>query len=465
MSLENEDSQREHLLSVCGPTGVAAQRVFRARPEAELVDRGALGESRVKFIHAADLHIDSPLRGLEVYDGAPLDQLRGATRVALQNLVSLAIEQAVEFVVIAGDLFDGKWQDMRTGLWTAARLRELDRAGIRVFLLQGNHDAASKVRQAVAWPDNVHVFSVKKPETILLDDLQVAIHGQGFAREKITADLAANYPIAVDGLFNIGVLHTSLTGSTEHDTYAPTTLSTLLTRGYDYWALGHIHARSDPPLSQEPYIAYSGNLQGRHIKETGVKGCLLVTVEEGELQPVEFAATDTLRWQLVDIPLRPGDGRDELLAAVETHLASAREAAAGFFSAVRLVVHGACEVHREIAHESQRAEIVAEIRNLANDLADDLWVEKIKLNTTAPVDLSALLQGKDLLGELLRSLHAARDDAEMLRELADDLKPLRAKATAELREAGVDIDDHDQMARWITDAEALLVARLTESKS
>ncbi len=419
----------------------------------------------MRFIHAADLHIDSPLRGLEAYDGAPLDQLRGATRDAFQNLTTLAIQRAVDFVVIAGDLFDGKWQDMRTGLWTATQLRELDRAGIRVFLLQGNHDAASKVRQAVRWPDNVHLFSVKKPETVRLDDLGVAIHGQGFAREKVMSDLAADYPPAIENHFNIGVLHTSLTGSTDHDTYAPTTLSTLLNRGYDYWALGHIHARSEPPLSQEPYVGYCGNLQGRHIKETGAKGCLLVAVDDGELQQVEFVPTDTLRWQRVEVPLQGSDGRSEMLAAVEERLSAAREAAEGRLVAVRLIIHGACELHREVANENQRAEVVAEIRNLANDLADDLWVEKIKLNTTAPVDLAALREGKDLFGELLRSLHAARDDVDALAELANCLEPLQKKAAAELSEAGIHLEDHAQLVQWLRDAEAILVARLTESES
>jgi exonuclease SbcD len=419
----------------------------------------------VKFIHAADLHIDSPLRGLEVYDGAPLEQLRGATRVALQNLIRVAIEQAVDFVVIAGDLFDGKWQDMRTGLWTATQFRELDRANIRVFLLQGNHDAASKVRQAITWPDNVSVFSVKKPETKLVEELKVALHGQGFAREKVTTDLAAAYPDAVEGYFNIGVLHTSLTGSPEHDTYAPTTLSTLRARGYDYWALGHIHARSEPALSHEPYVAYCGNLQGRHIKETGAKGCLLVSVADGESPQIEFVATDTLRWQLVEVSLQPADGRSELLSAVEQCLNVAREEADGRLAAVRLVIRGACEVHREIAQESDRAEIVAEIRNLANDIPDDIWVEKVELDTTAPVDLSALLLGKDLLGELLRSLRAAGEEPGTLDELSGYLKPLQDKAALELRESGIDLDDPRQLARWLTQAEAMLVARLTESES
>lgn len=419
----------------------------------------------MKFIHAADLHIDSPLRGLEVYDGAPLDRLRGATRAAMQNLVRLAIDQSVDFVILAGDLFDGKWQDMRTGLWTAAQFRELAQAGIPVFLLQGNHDAASKVRQAVTWPENVHVFSVARPETVVLEELNVALHGQGFAREQETTDLAAAYPDALQGMFNIGVLHTSLTGSPEHDTYAPTTMATLLARHYDYWALGHIHARSDPALSQDPYVAYCGNLQGRHIRETGAKGCLLVTVDDGELAGVEFVATDTLRWQRVTVTLQRSDGRQEMLETVQQALGSAVESADGRLLATRLALQGACELNREVAQPGTRAELVAELRNLANDMGNQIWIEKIVFDTTSPVDAEMLLGGHDLLAELLRSIRTAAGDPDQLAELADELKPLQEKAALELSEAGLDLSDPQQIAHWLRQAEAMLVTRLTEFES
>ncbi|MHB8952762.1 MAG: metallophosphoesterase family protein [Pirellulaceae bacterium] len=418
----------------------------------------------MKFIHAADLHIDSPLKGLESYEGAPLERLQGATRVGLENLVRLAVEHAVHFVIIAGDLFDGKWQDMHTGLWTAAQFRALERAGVRVFLLQGNHDAASRVPHAITWPSNVHVFSVERPETVILEGLKVAVHGQGFACEKISTDLAASYPEAVPHHFNIGVLHTSLTGNPEHDTYAATNLTVLLNRGYDYWALGHIHARSVPPLHELPYIAYSGNLQGRHIRETGAKGCLLVTVDQGDLTTVEFVATDTLRWQVLTISLDLAAGRGELLEAMRQQFVRCQESAEGRLIAARVVVRGMCELHRELTHAVARAELTAEIRNLASEVADDVWVEKIVFDTRPPVDANQLLQGKDLIGELLRSMHEVADDPAYLVELKNELKSLGDKASLELHEADVLWEDPRQLLDWLRQAEALLISRLTEDE-
>lgn len=417
---------------------------------------------RVTFIHAADLHIDSPLRGLEAYEGAPLQQLRGATRKAANALVQLAIEESVDFVVIAGDLFDGKWQDMRTGLWTAARFRELDRAGIQVFLLQGNHDAASKVRQAIRWPANVHVFSSQHPETVTLETLGVALHGQGFAHEKITGDLAARYPDATPGLFNIGVLHSSLTGSTEHDTYAPTRLAVLLNRGYNYWALGHIHARSDPPIQQQPFIAYAGNTQGRHVKETGAKGCLLVQIENGELCDVTFHATDVVRWERVEIELGLNDGRDALLQAIAGRLAALREHIDGQLLAARIVIRGACRLHHTLGNEADRDEIIAEIRNLANSLDQPTWIEKIVLETAPPVDLQRLRQGKDLIGQLLRGIERTADDADMLASLAESFQPIIDKAGSELNHIGLDFRDPEQLRYWIEQAEMHVVTQLLE---
>ncbi|MCA9141717.1 MAG: DNA repair exonuclease [Planctomycetaceae bacterium] len=416
-----------------------------------------------KFIHTADLHIDSPLRGLEAYEGAPVEQFREATRVAFENLVTLAIDRQVAFVVIAGDLFDGKWQDMKTGLWTAGQFRRLERETIPVYLLRGNHDAASKVRQAVSWPENVREFSVRKPETFLLEEFGVALHGQGFSHQECNDDLAATYPQSVDGMFNIGVLHTSLTGSAEHDTYAPTSEAVLRSKGYDYWALGHIHQRSEPPISSRPYIGYSGNTQGRHIRETGPRGCLLHTVVDGELDATEFIETDTLRWHLAEVNLNEQDNIVDLVKKVRQQVAACHEAGEGRFSAVRVVVRGACAAHRELVHALRREETLAEIRNLANEFDDEVWIEKIKFETKAPIDIEQLRKGSDLVSELLRTIDALRDDDTKLSELAEELSPLAAKATVELSECGIDLQDSTQLRDWLQQAEGLLVSQLLEA--
>lgn len=416
-----------------------------------------------KFIHAADLHIDSPLRGLEAYPGAPVEQLRAATRDAFENLVTLAMEQQVAFVIIAGDLFDGKWQDTKTGLWTSEQFRRLDRETIAVYTLRGNHDAASKVSQALSWPSNVHEFSVRKPQTFHLKEIGVALHGQGFRDQACSEDLAANYPDPVPGAFNIGVLHTSLTGHPDHPTYAETDEATLVGKGYDYWALGHIHQRSDPPIREQPFIAYSGNTQGRHIREPGPRGCLLNTVDDGELINVEPKETDVLRWYEAFVKLSESDGLSELHAKVREQLTTCRDESDGRFLAIRVVVSGASEAHRALVDPVKQEEARAEIRNQASDLADDVWVEKIKFQTRAPIDIEQLREGSDLMAELLAGIDELRQDGELLKTLTGELAPLATKAATELGHCEIQLDAPEQLRAWLDDAEALLVSRLAEA--
>jgi DNA repair exonuclease SbcCD nuclease subunit len=207
-----------------------------------------------KFLHAADIHLDSPLRGLQRYEGAPVEEIRQASRRALENLVQLALDQSVAFVLIAGDLYDGDWKDHRTGLYFVSQMVRLREAGIPVIAIAGNHDAANKMTRTLPLPENVHLLDHKKPETFLLEQPGVAIHGQSFATPSVLEDLSAAYPPAVGGMLNIGLLHTCATGREGHQPYAPCTIPGLISKHYDYWALGHAHgwARGAQPRAGNP---------------------------------------------------------------------------------------------------------------------------------------------------------------------------------------------------------------------
>ena len=195
----------------------------------------------MKFIHTADIHVDSPLVGLAAYQNAPVASLRTATRDAFSALVDLAIDEAVDFMVIAGDLYDGAWKDYNTGHYFVREMGRLNQAGVPVYLLHGNHDAESEMTKRLTLPPNVHLFDSKKPGSYRIEALRVALHGRS-CREAATLDnLAIGYPDAVPGWLNIGVLHTALEGYAAHPRYAPCSLAELTAKGYDYWALGHVH--------------------------------------------------------------------------------------------------------------------------------------------------------------------------------------------------------------------------------
>ncbi|MFZ2872387.1 metallophosphoesterase family protein [Zavarzinia sp.] len=355
--------------------------------------------SRFRFIHAADIHLDSPLRGLEADPDAPAGQIRQATRAAFRNLIDLAIDETAAFVLIAGDLYDGDWQDYRTGLFLVEEAARLGRAGIPLFLLYGNHDAASIITRHLRLPDNTKVFSAAKPESFILDDHAVALHGRSFPTRAVTEDLTLAYPPPLPGHLNIGLLHTAL-GNRDHDDYAPTTADALVAQGYDYWALGHVHARAHV-LAAPCHIVFPGNLQGRHVKETGAKGASLVTVEDGRIQSVEHRALDVLRWARPVVDLSPAADIDGALALVGRAIAAELDAADGRPVALRLHLTGRTAAHGHLTTrpEDFRQQVIAEGRHHG---AGRVWLESLRNETRPPADPALLAERPDVTGRLAR---------------------------------------------------------------
>ncbi|ABM36976.1 metallophosphoesterase family protein [Polaromonas naphthalenivorans] len=420
----------------------------------------------MRFIHTADLHIDSPLRGLSRYQGAPLERLRSATRRALERLVELAVDEKVDFVLMAGDLYDRDWQDFHTGLFVNAQLVTLKNAGIQVFIVQGNHDAQSHMTRQIPWPDNVKVFSSRTAETAHLKALGVAIHGHSFPNREVPENLVPGYPPALPGCFNIGLLHTSLTGTDGHDTYAPATLSDLKAKGYDYWALGHVHARQ--VVCEAPRVVFPGNLQGRHARETGPKGCELVTVE-GTAITARFVPLDVVRWHQVEIDMQPVLQLDDLRRQVVQALQSAVADAGEVLHAMRVVLTG--QTPLQALEASQPGTLEAAVQAAAQEVAGaDVWIEQVKLRLRSPLDRERIGQGGDALGELVRWVDELSSDGPALetfcREaLTEVLGKLPAEVQAalahELAESDIPrLDDAAALLALVKDAEATLLARL-----
>ena len=412
----------------------------------------------MRFLHAADVHLDSPLRGLERYEGAPVEAIRGATRRAFENLVSLAIEEAVDFVLLAGDNYDGDWRDYNTGLFFVAQLGRLHDHQIGVFLIAGNHDAASQITRSLRPPPNLEVFDTRAPETITIESLGVAVHGQGFATRAVSDDLTRAYPTGDPKLFNIGLLHTSLDGRPGHAPYAPAHLDGLKSKGYQYWALGHVHQRE--LIADEPHVLFPGNLQGRHIREVGPKGCTLVEVEDGEVVRLEHRALDVVRWAECPVDLSAIGTLDDLLPEVERALALELERADGRLLAARLRLTGLCPIHARLHAEHER--LLNECRALAAArTAGDLWIETLVVGTRPPRSRRPGAQ-EDALGGLLRAIEALELDAERLDALSAEIEPLTLKLPAALRSGDDPFDPlHPERLREVLeDVKSLLTERL-----
>ena len=384
-----------------------------------------------RFIHAADPHLDSPLKGLEAHDRAPISLLRGATRRAFENLVRLAIDEQVDFVVIAGDLYDGDWKDYSTGLFLRGQMARLKERGIPVYLIAGNHDAASVISKKLGLPDNVHQFSTRTVESMELDELPVVIHGRGFPNRAVPENLARDYPQAAPGKFNLGLLHTSLNGRPEHDTYAPCTEQDLRAKGYAYWALGHIH--QPEVISQDPWIVFAGNCQGRHARETGPRGCRLVTVNDLlEVESADWHALDVLRWHVLKVDVGGVEKETQALQRIRESLSNAVEKAEGRLVAARIVLTGATPLHGPFHRDANH--LRAEVVGLAQDYGEDtLWIEEVKTATSPVYDLAQLAERDALTKGVLETLkEVPRGAATMPDDVVEMLNVLPAELRADI---------------------------------
>lgn len=384
----------------------------------------------MKFIHAADIHLDSPLVGLTAYPDAPADAFRMATRSALENLVSEAITEKVDFVIIAGDLYDGNWKDFNTGIFFARQMGRLRVAQIEVFLVLGNHDAESEMTKKLVLPDNVHKFPSNKAETFKIQGLRVALHGRSFKEAATEENLASTYPEPIIGWLNIGVLHTALEGNAAHANYSPCSVAELHGKGYQYWALGHVHEYQ--VWRGQSVIAFPGNLQGRHIREVGPRGALLVNAVDTEIQSVERLHVDVLRWHVLRVDVSTVHTLVDVVRFIGRHLETlVSDSEPDRPLAVRIILTGATHAHGQLfGLESQlRVEVLSQAATLG---ADRVWVEKIQLETEPLNSPSQISARSDALADLQSFLLEAESDPLFVQSLQEDFMALAAKVPIEL---------------------------------
>jgi DNA repair protein SbcD/Mre11 len=416
-----------------------------------------------RFIHTGDIHLDSALKRLSGQQGAAAERIRGATRVAFENLVTQAIEEEVAFIVIAGDLYDGNWRDYNTGLFFVKQMGRLAQANIPAFLLYGNHDAENQMTRRLTLPANVKVFSARKAESFRLQHLNVALHGQSFRQRDITDNLVPAYPSPIAGCFNIGVLHTGLGGMGGHLNYAPCAIEDLINKDYQYWALAHVHQAA--VLHERPHVVFCGNLQGRHIREVGPKGATLITVEDGEITEISQLHVDCVRWTCLLVPVdhcgTSADVVDCIGQAIED--AVAREAE-GRLLVCRVELKGQTALHGALLASTEH--LFAEARATALGLGEETaWIERLIIGTSGLEDAASR---KDALGDLHRLMSAAAGDADLRAQVTSDLADLIRRLPPEIREDSEDpalrAAIEGDVASVITQAGAYLSARLVAER-
>lgn len=405
---------------------------------------------RFSFIHAADLHIDSPLAGLSLKDAAVAQRFAAAGRHAVDALIDQTIASEARFLILAGDIFDGDWKDVSTGLFFVRALGRLHRAGIPVFIVKGNHDADSVMSRDLPYAETVRVFDADKAQTVTLDALRVALHGRSFAT-RLTADFVQSYPARRDGWLNIGVLHTSLDGTRGHQGYAPCSVEDLKRFGYDYWALGHVHAAEI--VSREPWIVYPGNLQGRSVRETGPKGAMRITVDDGRIVEVTPLALDGARWAHLEVDVAHDTTEADALARVRDALSDCHAEGQGRPLAARVTLIGVTPLHNHLV--ARRESLQDELRASGFQLASDCWVEQLKIRTSMPA--RPLLSAVDVL-DVEALLAEAALDPDYAACLAELIETVKAKLPRDMHDALMASELLQTLAQ---DAPALLSGELT----
>jgi exonuclease SbcD len=409
------------------------------------------------LIHAADIHLDSPLRGLARIGEDAAQELRLSTRRALVNLVDLVVDRRADLLVIAGDLYDGTWHDFGTGQFFVEQMARLNDEGIPVVIASGNHDAASQITRALTLPPNVHMLDTRKPETVTFADFGAVVHGQGYAVRDMQENLAAAYPKRIPDLINVGVLHTAATGSPDHDKYAPCSIADLQALQYDYMALGHIHTRG--PVAEGDFPAhFSGNLQGRNPREIGPKGVLLVDVDEASPAKVTFQSVDVARWERIDVDITDLADYDDMARHTRDRMHEASQQAAGRTVIMRVSVTGTSKIASSLTDDER---LRADMESLANQSGVVLEKVTVRVRPPAPPDPDAEILRK-LINEAAKSMSNGRVEMTQAMQTLD--RSIRDTACG-ADGYGIDLSDHEVLSDLLQRAHDGLDARLAERQA
>lgn len=381
-----------------------------------------------RFVHAADLHLDSPLRSLALRDPALADLVGNATRRAFVAIVRLCLDERVDALLLSGDLYDGEQTSMKTARFLADQIDALHQAGIKVFIIRGNHDAMSKITKELAYPDSVTIFGSRAGAvTIGHAGQPVVIHGISFAHHHAPESLLPKFKPPVEGAVNIGLLHTSLGGAAGHDLYAPCDAGDLHRAGFRYWALGHVHGRS--VLTGDATIVMPGMPQGRDIGEAGAKSATLVTVADDGAITLEERHTSVAQFERVSVDLGGIEDWRSLTAALGTALGQARDGVISEHLVARLRLTGETPLAWRLRRDTDLLRTEAERQA---EITGRTWIDKVEIDCqpprTTPVPFAA-----DPLDELRRLMGEIADDAAYRAEIADIAEDLRAQLPPECR--------------------------------
>jgi exonuclease SbcD len=406
----------------------------------------------LRFVHAADLHLDSPFRGVGDASTALKDRLQAATLGALGRIVDHTIHSKADFLVIAGDIYDSKDRSLRALVSFRKEMERLAEQNIPVYIVHGNHDPLNGWGSGFKLPPNVVTFGGRiDSEPFIRRGRKVAqITGVSYLEERVTDNLACSFKPVYGAPFSIAVLHANVGHQSGHADYAPTTVGELLSAGFHYWALGHVHTRSIL-ASERAMVVYPGNTQGRNPRESGPRGCYQVDVDSFGRAHLEFVDTSIARWAHIEFSIASLGTMDQLVDAIAER---ARQEASGFEgpTVIRCTIRGKGPLHRDL----QRDEMNKELAEILGSIDRTVISESVRIATGPELDYESLVRTETMIGDLLKLSEMALEDSDMRERLIDSIAPLfKRKDMPGLDEA--------KLREWIERASAMGVDLLLEA--
>lgn len=420
-----------------------------------------------KFIHTADLHLDSPFKGISEVDPELSFYLTEAAFKTFSSIIDLCIKEGVLFLLISGDIYDGEDRSLRAQLKFRTELKRLYDANIKVFIAHGNHDPLDGWSANLEWPKNVHIFSGKNVESITVDhqgEPVATIHGISFSTRKIASNLSRKFPKVStknEDIFSIGMLHCLVQGSTGHEPYSPCSLNDLISRNYDYWALGHVHNRA--VLNKEdPVIIYPGNPQGLHPGEAGPRGCYLVQVNPERNISFEFIETDAVRWAVEEFSIDDIKDAEELLTRLHSLIKDIKQRSDGRSVLCRILLKGRGMLYSFLSKKGVCDDLVLELRDFERGESPFVWIESLKNLTHPPIDRDSLIKRDDFMGSLVRMFEKMYKNKELRDQINKDLELLYASPAGRKY---LEFPDEEHLILLMKKAESICLDRILRSDS
>jgi exonuclease SbcD len=376
------------------------------------------------FVHTADLHLDSPFAALKVDNPDLAHILHSATFEAFDRVIQLCLEEKVDFLLVAGDVYDGSDRSLRAQVKFRDGLQRLHEAGISSFVVHGNHDPLDGWSSTLEWPPGVHVFGehVETVEVKRDGSLLSRIQGISYPKRDERRNLSLLFQ-PTDSAFHIALLHANVGSDTGHEPYAPCTLEDLIKSKMDYWALGHVH--SQRVLSAHlPFVVYPGNTQGRNIKETGEKGCYLVKVGDDKEVELEFHETDVIRWTTHELSIHDLQTEQDLINALDHACVRISEKAADRPSIARVTLSGQSPLFKFLKAPNSVSDLLEILHERGPSYSPSVWVEQILLKVGPDIDPMLRMKERDFLGDLILYSRELMGEKHLEAFVREDLAPL-----------------------------------------